>query len=113
MTGCKGKKKKKSGYATALGYRSINCKAYRPPEGINKSRILCVARALFPDVRRPEREDTHFHLVTKLRICRTVVLSPSTRLHSVGGVNLIFTLLSNSDGLGPRQQRHRDKKRSA
>jgi hypothetical protein len=47
--------------------------------------------------------------MTMLRICRTTILSPSTRLHSVGGANLIFTLFSNSDSLVPRQQRQRER----
>jgi hypothetical protein len=49
--------------------------------------------------------------MTKLRICRTIILSLSTRLHSVGGANLIFTPFCNSDSLGPRQQRHTERQK--
>ena len=50
--------------------------------------------------------------MTKLRIFRTIIFSPYTRLHSVGGANLIFNLFCNSDNLGPLQQRHTERQKT-
>ena len=47
----------------------------------------------------------------RLRVCRTIILSPSTRLDGGRGANHICTLFSKSHSLVPRQQRQTERER--